>query len=71
MKNKKNFTYFIVGILAISLLVLIVQTQYLNTARTNSEANLGTFTNPEVAYQECKSILTEVSKALNTSDTTN
>ncbi|MGG5505304.1 MULTISPECIES: hypothetical protein [unclassified Myroides] len=71
MKNKKKFTYFIVGILAISLLVLIVQTQYIKTTRTTSEANLGTFTNPEIAYQECKSILTEVSKALNTGDTTN
>ncbi|MGG5576820.1 hypothetical protein ACPDHL_05675 [Myroides sp. C15-4] len=72
MKNKKNFTYFIGGILVVSLLVLIVQTQYLKTTQsTATETNLGTFTNPEVAYQECKSILSDVSKALNTSDTTN
>lgn len=72
MKNKKNFTYFIGGILAISLLVLIVQSQFLNPPQaTPTKTNLGTFTNPEVAYQECKSILTEVSKALNTGETTN
>ena len=72
MKNKRNFTYFIGGILFVSLLVLVVQSQYLNTTKSAApETNLGTFTNPEVAYQECKTILSEVSKALNTSDTTN
>lgn len=72
MKNKKNFTYFIGGILVVSLLVLVVQSQYLNTTQSSAaETSLGTFSNPEVAYQECKSILSEVSKALNTSDTTN
>lgn len=74
MKNKRHFTYFIGGIIVVSLLVLIIQTQYLNTVQPTTptpETNLGTFTNPEVAYQECKTILTEVSKALNTSDTTN
>ncbi|WP_413512817.1 hypothetical protein [Myroides odoratus] len=74
MKNKKHFTYFIGGIIVVSLLVLFIQTQYLNTVQPTTptpETNLGTFSNPEVAYQECKTILTEVSKALNTSDTTN
>lgn len=72
MKNKKNITYFIGGILIVSLVVLILQSQYLKTTQAPpSTTNLGTFSNPEVAYQECKIILSEVSKALNTSDTTN
>ncbi|WP_410879727.1 hypothetical protein [Myroides sp. DW712] len=71
MKNKKNITYFIGGILLVSLVVLVIQSQYLKTTQAAAKTNLGTFSNPEVAYQECKLILSEVSKALNTSDTTN
>lgn len=71
MKNKKNVTYFISGILLISLLVLIVQSKYINKTAAQpvaTSSNLGTFSSPEVAYQECKTILTEVSRVLNTSE---
>ncbi len=69
MKNKKPITYFFSGIIVISLVVVTIQSNYLNKKQdktTEANSYLGSFSNPEVAYTECKAILLEVSKAINT-----
>lgn len=69
MKNKKHVTYFFGCIIVISLIVVTIQSNYLNKKqdKTNEANNyLGSFSNPEVAYNECKAILFEISKAINT-----
>ncbi len=69
MKNKKHITYFISSIIIIGLVVVIVQSNYINNKQQDktieASNNLGSFSTPEVAYNECKAILFEVSKAIN------